>query len=113
MAGGSGGTTKTVSEPWKGAQPFLSEAFGMARGAAGAPPKFYPGQTFAGPTSGQLTGWDSQLQYADQVFGGQAAPKFGDATAKVDGYGTFKGLGKVGNGQNVVVRVGLAIGIGG
>lgn len=39
--------------------------------------------------------------------------KFGDATAKVDGYGTFKGLGKVGNGQNVVVRVGLAIGIGG
>lgn len=81
MAGGSGGTTKTVSEPWKGAQPFLSEAFGMARGAAGAPPKFYPGQTFAGPTSGQLTGWDSQLQYADQVFGGQAAPKFGDATA--------------------------------
>ena len=39
--------------------------------------------------------------------------KFGDATAKVDGYGPFKGRGKVGNGQNLVVRVGLAIGIGG
>ena len=80
MGMSGGGTTKTVSEPWTGAQPYLRQAFGMAQNAAGQLPQFYPGQTFAGPQAGQMAGWDAQLGYTDQVFGGQNAPKFGAAT---------------------------------
>lgn len=82
MAGG-GGTQKTVAEPWVGAQPFLSQGFSMARQAAGTPPEFYPGRTFAGPQAGQMAGWDAQLGYADQVFGGQNPLRFGDVTGSV------------------------------
>lgn len=46
----------------------------------GGGPAYYPGQTFVGPTPGQIGGWDTQLNYADQVFGGQQAPQFGQAT---------------------------------
>lgn len=80
MGASGGGTTKTVAEPWVGAQPYLRQAFGMAQNAAGQLPQFYPGQTFAGPQAGQMAGWDAQLGYADQVFGGQNTPKFGTAS---------------------------------
>jgi hypothetical protein len=43
-------------------------------------PQSYPGQSFVGPTGGQISAWDQNLGYADQVFGGQNAPKFGQAT---------------------------------
>ena len=80
MSGG-GGTTVTKSDPWAGAQPYLKDVMGQAQQLyAGGGPAYYPGQTFVGPTAGQIGGWDTQLNYADQVFGGQAAPQFGQAT---------------------------------
>jgi len=81
MAGG-GGDQKTIQEPWSSAKPYLEDIMGQAAGryrSGGA--AYYPGQTFVGPTPGQLGGWDTQLNYADQVFGGQQAPKFGQATS--------------------------------
>lgn len=80
MSGGGGGTTNTVTQPWKPAVPYLKENLDAAAAAFETPPAYYPGQTFTGPTSGQIGAWGQQLGYADQVFGGQAAPKFGDAT---------------------------------
>lgn len=80
MSGG-GGTTVQKSDPWSGQQPYLKDV--MGQGAAnyyGGGPAYYPGQTFVGPTTGQIGGWDTQLNYADQVFGGQQAPQFGQAT---------------------------------
>jgi hypothetical protein len=78
--GGGGGTTNTVSQPWSPAQPYLKKGLEATDAAFQAPPAYYPGQTFTGPTAGQIGAWGQQLGYADQVFGGQAAPKFGDAT---------------------------------
>jgi len=80
MSGG-GGTTVQKSDPWSGAQPYLQDVMGQAQQLyRGGGPSYYPGQTFVGPTAGQIGGWDTQLNYADQVFGGQNAPKFGQAT---------------------------------
>lgn len=80
MAGG-GGSQKTENSPWKEAQPFLKDIMGEAQALYGTGgPQMYPGQTFVGPTQGQLGSWDTALSYADQVFGGQQAPKFGQAT---------------------------------
>ncbi len=77
----SGGDGKTVTAPWAGAEPYLRDALGQAAGNYyRGGPSAYPGQSFVGPTAGQIGGWDTQLNYADQVFGGQNAPKFGQAT---------------------------------
>lgn len=78
-----GGSTKTVSEPWKGAQPYLTEAFNMARGVTQNPAQFYPGQTFVGPTAGEIGAWDQALQYADDVFGGAPTLDYGQVTGGV------------------------------
>ncbi len=80
MSGG-GSTTVQKSDPWGGAQPYLKDVMGQAAGQYyGGGPAYYPGQTFVGPTAGQIGGWDTQLNYADQVFGGAQAPQFGQAT---------------------------------
>lgn len=77
-----GGTTVTKSDPWSGAQPYIKDVMGQgASNYYGGGPAYYPGQSFVGPTQGQIGGWDTQLNYADQVFGGQQAPQFGQATS--------------------------------
>lgn len=84
MSGG-GSTTVQNQDPWAGAQPYLRDLYGRAYTNANNPAGFYPGATYLGPTQGQLAGWDTQLNYADQVFGGAAAPKFGEATGALSG----------------------------
>lgn len=79
MSGG-GSTTVQNQDPWSGAQPYLRDLYGMAYQNSRNPAGFYPGATYLGPTQGQLAGWDTQLNYADQVFGGAQAPRFGEAT---------------------------------
>lgn len=84
MSGLFGGGSQTVtqkSDPWSAAQPYLKDIMGQAQELyLTGGPQMYPGQTFVGPTSGQIGSWDTALTYADQVFGGQSAPKFGQAT---------------------------------
>lgn len=79
MSGG-GSTTVQSQDPWSGAQPYLRDLYGMGYTNSRNPAGFYPGATYLGPSQGQLAGWDTQLNYADQVYGGAQAPKFGDAT---------------------------------
>lgn len=84
MSGG-GSTTTQRADPWSGAQPYLRDIMGRGYQWADNPAGFYPGATYLGPTQGQLTGWDTQLNYADQVYGGAQAPKFGEATGALSG----------------------------
>lgn len=79
MSGG-GSTTVQSQDPWSGAQPYLRDLYGMGYTNSRNPAGFYPGATYLGPSQGQLAGWDTQLNYADQVYGGAQAPKFGEAT---------------------------------
>lgn len=86
MSGGGGTTTQVQrADPWSAAQPYLRDIMSRGMQYADNPAAFYPGATFLGPTAGQLAGWDTQLNYADQVYGGATAPKFGEATAAVSG----------------------------
>lgn len=94
-------TTTQISDPWAGLQPYLSDLFANARGIFNSPPQQYPGQTFVGPTAGQLQGWDTQLNYADQVFGGANAPKFDQATGALSNALTGNtNLGALSNATN-------------
>lgn len=96
MGAGGGGTQNTVAEPWSGSQPYLRDVMNQAQQlyqTGGA--QYYPGQTFVGPTAGQLGAWNTALGYSDQVYGGQNAPKFGEATgalSNVLGGGYLGGL---------------------
>lgn len=83
--GGGGGTTNTVSQPWSGAQPFLKDAMNAVQFGYKNPAPYFPGQTFVGPTSAEMQAWNTRLGYADDVFGGSAAPKFGEATNALSG----------------------------
>ncbi len=82
MSGGGGNTTTVQkSDPPAYAQPFLTDLLQTAYRNSQTPPAYYPGQTFLGPTQGQLDAFGQQFDYANSVFGGAAAPKFGDATS--------------------------------
>lgn len=83
MGGGKGGgSQKSTSEPWYESQPYLKDVMNQASNLyqTGGPQQ-YQGQTFVGPTQGQMGAWNTALGYSDQVFGGQQAPQFGDATS--------------------------------
>lgn len=86
MSGGGGTTTQVQrSDPWSAAQPYLRDIMSRGLNYADNPAAYYPGATYLAPTAGQLSGWDAQLNYADQVYGGAAAPRFGEATGAVSG----------------------------
>lgn len=99
MSGGGGKqTTVQKSDPPEYLQPFLTDIAQTSFRNSQAPPAFFPGQTFLGPTGGQLDAFGQQFDYADSVFGGQQAPKFGDATGALQqnltgstGLGQFAG----------------------
>ncbi len=81
MSGGGGNqTTVQKSDPPAYAQPFLTDVLQTAYRNSQTPPAYYPGQTFLGPTQGQLDAFGQQFDYANSVFGGANAPKFGEAT---------------------------------
>lgn len=81
MSTSGGGSQTTVTAPWTGAQPYIRESFDVARNAMQNPAQWYPGQSFVGPTPGEIGAWDQRLGYSDEVFGGAQTPDFGQATA--------------------------------
>lgn len=83
MGSGGGGSTNTIqnADPWSGAQPYLRDIMSQAQSQyQGGGPQYYPGQTYAAPNAQQQQAWNTNLGYANQVYGGQAAPQFGQAT---------------------------------
>lgn len=82
-SGGGGQSTNTIqnSDPWSGAQPYLRDIMSQAQSQyRGGGPQYFPGQTYVAPNAQQQQAWDTNLGYANQVYGGQAAPQFGQAT---------------------------------
>lgn len=82
--GSKGGSTTTRTEPWRQAQPYILEGMSAARNVMQNPPMYYPGQTFVGPTPGQVQSWADQLGYADLVFGGQPTLQYGSAVGGIN-----------------------------
>lgn len=68
MAGG-GGDTKTTSEPWKAAQPYLQSILQRASGLSQQTPAYYPGATTVGSLPSEQRGWDQLFQANNQTFG--------------------------------------------
>jgi hypothetical protein len=105
-----GGTTKQVSEPWSQAQPYVLDSLRGAQQVYRNPPQFYPGQTFVGPTPGDMAAWDTRLGYSDSVFGGANAPRFGQATDALSGLLSGGGMGSLAQaglpgGQDALTRM--------
>lgn len=71
MSGGGGSSTNTVTEkadPWKGVQPYLKDIYANAQGLFNKPQPFYPERTFPFFNQSQLSGMQSQLGYANDVY---------------------------------------------
>lgn len=81
MSGGGGNTTTVQkNDPPAYLRPFLTDIAQTAYRNSQTPAGFFPGPTFLGPTQGQLDAFGQQFDYANTVFGGANAPKFGEAT---------------------------------
>lgn len=101
MSGG-GGSTIEKADPWEPSRPYLMDIMGQARGLYDrGGQQYYPGQSFVGPTAGQISAWDQNLGYADQVFGGAKAPQFSDATGALSGVLTGSSpMGRIAGGYS-------------
>lgn len=81
MSGGGGNTTTVQkSDPPAYLQPFLQDIANRASQNSNAPPGYFPGQTFLGPTQGQIDSFGQQFNYLNNVYGGSNGPNFGQAT---------------------------------
>ena len=114
MSGGGGKqTTVQKSDPPAYLQPFLTDIAQTAFRNSQTPPAFFPGPTFLGPTSGQLDAFKQQFDYTNSVFGGQQAPKFGDATnALTQNLNGGTGLGGFAGGISPLANQSLQQGFG-
>lgn len=97
-SGGGQQTTVQKTDPPAYLQPFLTDIAQTSYRNSQTPPAFFPGQTFLGPTQGQLDAFGQQFDYANSVYGGAQAPRFGDAAGAVNanasgntGLGQFAG----------------------
>src|SRR5688572_15009171 len=72
---GKGGSSKnqtqtTVAEPWKEAQPYLTDIMGRGQTLSQQQPSYYGGPLTVGPTGAESTAWGTRAGYNNQVFGG-------------------------------------------
>lgn len=82
--GGSSQRQTTTQEPWKPAQPYLTDIMGQGQTLSRQPPSYYGGPLTVGPTAAEGSAWGSRSAYNNSVFGGSQAPAFGDLTNAVN-----------------------------
>src|SRR5688572_3066263 len=68
--GSSKSTQTTVSEPWKEAQPYLTDIMGRGQTLSRQQPSYYGGPLTVGPTDAEGAAWGARTGYNNQVFGG-------------------------------------------
>jgi hypothetical protein len=80
--GGSSSTQRqtTTSEPWKEAQPYLTDIMSRGQQLSQQPASYYPGQTYVGPTAAEAAAWQQQAAYNNAVFGNQPTLQYGNLT---------------------------------
>lgn len=71
-------TQTTVSEPWKAAQPYLTDIMSRGQTLSRRDPTYYPDATYVGPTEAENAAWGARSAYNDAVFGGGQALQYGD-----------------------------------
>lgn len=76
-------TQTTTQEPWKPAQPFLTDIMQQGQTLSRQPPKYYGGPLTVGPTDAEGAAWNSRNVYNNSVFGGADAPQFDDLTGAI------------------------------
>lgn len=84
--GGSSSTQRqtTTAEPWKQAQPYLTDIMGRGQTLANQPSQYYPGQTYVGATGAETDAWRAQSGYNDSVFQNQPSLQYGNVTGAVN-----------------------------
>lgn len=78
-------TQTVVNEPWKQAQPYLTDIFGRAQNLSNQQPSYYPGSTVVGPTAAEGAAWDTRNVYNQGVFGGSTPLNYGSLTGAING----------------------------
>lgn len=78
--GGSSQRQTTTQEPWKPAQPYLTDIMRQGQTLARQPASYYGGPLTVGPTEAEGAAWNSRNVYNDAVFGGASSPQFGALT---------------------------------
>jgi hypothetical protein len=63
-------TQTTISEPWKQAQPYLTDIMSRGQALSGQQPSYYGGPLTVGQTGSETAAWDARNAYNSQVFGG-------------------------------------------
>jgi hypothetical protein len=63
-------TQTTVAEPWKAAQPYLTDIMASGQNLARQQPSYYGGPLTVGPTGAEQNAWNTRTGYNAQVFGG-------------------------------------------
>lgn len=63
-------TQTTVSEPWKAAQPYLTDILGRGQTLSNQQPSYYGGPLTVGPTGAEGSAWGTRAAYNNNVFGG-------------------------------------------
>lgn len=82
MGPSGGGSSKqtTTNEPWKPAQPYLTDVLQQGQNLSRQTPSFYGGPLTVGPTEAEGAAWNQRNQYNGSVFGNAQNPQFGDLT---------------------------------
>jgi hypothetical protein len=87
MSGGGGSDRTTqVSEPWSGAQPYLTENFARTSELARQAPSYYGGPLNVGALPQEESAFQQRANYADSVFGGQPNLQYGQLTGSLGNY---------------------------
>lgn len=73
-----------VSEPWKQAQPYLTDIFGRAQNLSNQPGSYYPDSTVVGPTQSEGQAWDARTTYNNGVYGGSPQLNYGSAANAIN-----------------------------
>jgi hypothetical protein len=78
--GGSSSTQRqtSTSEPWKEAQPYLTDIMSRGQALSRQGASYYPNQTYVGPTAAEGAAWQQQANYNNAVFGNQPTLQYGN-----------------------------------
>src|SRR5687768_883335 len=82
--GGSSQRQTTTQEPWKPAQPYLTDIMGQGQTLSRQSPTYFGGPLTVGPTDAEGAAWNTRNAYNSGVFGGASSPQFGDLTSALN-----------------------------
>jgi hypothetical protein len=68
--GGGKQTQTTTNEPWKAAQPYITDLLARGKSLSQQPAQYFPGSTVVGATGAEGAAWDARNAYNSNVFGG-------------------------------------------